>query len=78
MSGDIFTFVTASYDSRYHAFCKVCRADFSVEHGGKNDISRHANCAKHKNLVEAQRRTPRIKSFLVRGVLEADSASFQM
>lgn len=67
-----FPFLVTSHVSKYYAFCKLCQADLSVEHGGKNDVSKHANCSKHTQTVEAQRGTANIGSFLLRGVSEAD------
>ena len=45
-----------------YAFCTVCGCDFSVAHGGKNDVRRHIDSAKHKdNTVAAQSKS--ISSF---------------
>ena len=27
-----------------HAFCEVCKADFSIWHGGRDDCHRHVSC----------------------------------
>ena len=35
-----------------HVFCKVCRVDFSVGHGGKNYVNQHARSVKHKHAQE--------------------------
>ena len=56
--------------SKFQAYCKLCRMDFSIEHSGKADCQRHVGTEKHKN-VESQRGTSNIASFLVRET-EAD------
>lgn len=38
-------------------------------------MSKHANCSKHTQAVEAQRGTANIVSFLLRGVAEADKVT---
>ena len=35
------------------ALCTVCGSDFSVAHGGENDINRQKNTSKHKGYVNA-------------------------
>ena len=46
----------------YAFYCTVCGCDFSVAHGGKDDVRRHIDSAKHKdNTVAAQSKS--ISSF---------------
>ena len=35
------------------ALCTVCGSNFSVAHGGENDINRQKNTSKHKGSVNA-------------------------
>jgi len=42
-----FNFVRKSSKSDEHAFCTVCSVDFSIAHGGRNDITQHAATIKH-------------------------------
>lgn len=39
----------------FHAYCVLCKCDFSVRHGGRNDVERHISTSKHlmyKSSVE--------------------------
>lgn len=53
-----------------HAFCRRRWADFSVNQGGENKVSRHANGAEDKQAAEAQRGASNFTSFLMRVVSE--------
>jgi hypothetical protein len=46
-----------------HAFCEVCRADFSISHGGYHDVKRHIATEKHKINARAVANTSKM-SFL--------------
>ena len=50
-----FPCITSSRKGTQHAFCRICRSDFSVAAGGKNDINRHLEKQKHKNNEELER-----------------------
>ncbi|KAF0032222.1 hypothetical protein F2P81_014512 [Scophthalmus maximus] len=56
-----------------HAFCKVCRIDFNVAHGGKNDISQHIKTQRHHRAEEAHEGTQAISSFITKGQTEAEN-----
>ena len=47
----------ASRKGENHAFCEVCRTDFSISHGGLNDVTHHVNTEKHKSNAKAMRNT---------------------
>ena len=47
---DEFLFLTESFKGNGHAFCKICRADFSVEHGARTDVNHHRESDKHKSV----------------------------
>lgn len=49
----------ASSTSISSAFCTLCRVDFSVAHGGRNDCQRHINTKKHLDIVNASDQTAR-------------------
>lgn len=36
------------------AYCTVCRREFSISHGGENDLSRHAGYEMHKKAILAK------------------------
>ena len=37
----------------YYAYCNVCKAEFSIKHGGKFDITRHTQTSKHVQISNA-------------------------
>ncbi|XP_038065360.1 uncharacterized protein LOC119735640 [Patiria miniata] len=45
--GQEFDFITSSKKDKQHAFCKVCRRDVSIAHGGRNDIVKHTKSKLH-------------------------------
>lgn len=36
------------------AYCTVCRREFSISHGGENDVVRHASSEMHKKAMLAK------------------------
>ncbi|KAF7200794.1 transcript variant X1 [Nothobranchius furzeri] len=63
------------WDSRMglsHAFFKICSCDFSVSHGGRNDVSHHEKSTKHKRWLEAQKHAQTMSAFVTRNTTEAD------
>ena len=49
--GEEFSFITNSKVSSLHAFCKSCRKDINISHGGRLDIVQHSKTAVHlRNL----------------------------
>ncbi|XP_047226593.1 uncharacterized protein LOC124871367 [Girardinichthys multiradiatus] len=51
---------------------KICNCDFSVSHGGRNDISQHEKSTKHKRWLEAQKHAQAMSTFVTRNTTEAD------
>ncbi|XP_063743299.1 uncharacterized protein LOC134866984 [Eleginops maclovinus] len=50
--------ITRSKLDDFHAYCMLCKTDFSVRHGGRHDVEKHIRTAKHtsyKAAVEATR-----------------------
>lgn len=45
------------------AFCYICRNDFSISHGGRNDVFRHVNGPKHKENVKCAESTSKLTTF---------------
>ena len=62
-----FAFLTTRFKGTGYALCKVCPADFFVEHGGRTDIKHHANTGKHKKAVAASESQPSIAGLLGKG-----------
>uniref|UniRef100_A0A8C6LN13 Uncharacterized LOC107389530 n=1 Tax=Nothobranchius furzeri TaxID=105023 RepID=A0A8C6LN13_NOTFU len=67
-----FTFLKKSRMGQSHAFCKICSCDFSVSHGGRNDVSQHEKSTKHKRWLEAQKHAQMMSAFVTRNTTEAD------
>ena len=47
-----FKFIQKSWKGEGFALCTVCGNNFSVAHGGENDINRHKDTSKHKGCVD--------------------------
>ena len=45
------------------AYCSLCRSDFSVSHGGLNDVKRHVQGAVHKKRLKDVEKTTTISEF---------------
>ncbi|XP_034965228.1 uncharacterized protein LOC118082233 isoform X2 [Zootoca vivipara] len=67
-----FSFVKKSRVGDSNAFCTICSCDFSVSHGGRNDVAQHKQSAKHKRRLEAQKNAPTMSAFVNRNTTEAD------
>ncbi|XP_034536243.1 uncharacterized protein LOC117810492 [Notolabrus celidotus] len=67
-----FTFLKRSRMGHSHAFCKICNCDFSVSHGGRNDVSQHEKSTKHNRWLEAQKHSQAMSTFVTRNTTEAD------
>lgn len=49
-----------------HVYCKQCNSEFSLVHGGKNDISRHLLSEKHKKAVQQAASSSKLTTFMRR------------
>lgn len=49
-----FSFITASKVSNKHAFCKPCRRDILISHGGRADIVQHSKSKVHIRNMNAE------------------------
>ncbi|XP_060125482.1 uncharacterized protein LOC118081165 isoform X3 [Zootoca vivipara] len=67
-----FSFLKKSRLGHHYAFCTICSCDFSVSHGGRNDVTQHTKAAKHKRGVEAQKHAPTMSTCVTRNTEEAD------
>ena len=47
-----FKSIQKSRKEENHALCIVCGCDFSIRHGGENDISKHNSTPKHKQVFD--------------------------
>lgn len=47
-----FPAIIASRKGEAHAFCSVCRCDFTVSHSGRGDILKHVQTKKHQDGVK--------------------------
>ncbi|KAL6476210.1 hypothetical protein MHYP_G00147090 [Metynnis hypsauchen] len=67
-----FTFLKRSMKGHSYSFCKICSCDFSVSHGGRNDVRQHEQSAKHKRGLKAQKYAQEMSPFVARNTTEAD------
>ena len=52
--------------SNNHAYCSLCRADFSIGHGGIGDVTKHVKTSKHAaKAVKSGQSTRKIQQFFV-------------
>ena len=64
-----FSFITASAHSTLHAFCKICRKDVNISHGGRGDIVQHCKTSVHARnvqLEESAKQSPSVSSFFAK------------
>ena len=64
---EAFSFIGESRQGESYAFSKICRCDFNISHGARNDITStaHAKTAKHSRNISAEDcvlQTPKISS----------------
>lgn len=55
--------ISKSRKGELHAFCTTCSRDFSVNHGGSNDVKRHIISATHKDLSKVRSTSQSIAGF---------------
>ena len=58
-----FKFVQKSRKDEGFALCTLCGSDFSVPHGGQNDVSRNNNTSKHKGYVDTVQQQWKLTDF---------------
>lgn len=51
---DFRGWLTQVKDNVSRARCSWCNADFSIAHGGKNDIVKHMRTKKHQEVVKSK------------------------
>ena len=56
--------ITRSKLDDFHAYCMLCKADFSVRHGGRHDVEKHTRTRKHQSYKAAMESTRPIAGFL--------------
>ena len=64
--------ISNSHLDNSHAFCKACRVDFNIGHGGKNDVRQHLKSLKHVRAAGAQKGTQAITGFITKGQNEQE------
>ena len=52
-----------SKQDSFHAFCVLCKCDFSVRHAGRHDVTKHLNTVKHKSYQTAVELTKSVAEF---------------
>ena len=58
-----FKFIQKSRKGEGFALCTVCGSEFSVAHGGENDINRHNDTSQHKGIVDTTQRQRKRTNF---------------
>ena len=58
-----FKFIQKFWQGQGFAFWTVCGSNYSVAHGGENDINRHKNNSKHKGYVDAAQQKRKLTNF---------------
>ena len=54
--GEEFSFICSSRVSSLYAFCKICRKDINISHGGRSrqDIVQHAKTSTHLKMLRME------------------------
>lgn len=60
---ELWTSLKASSVSENHVFCELCKCDFSVQHGGRDDCRRHINSKKHSDNLQVKSASKTLTSF---------------
>ena len=60
-----FPGITASKLSEKSAYCRECKLDFSVSHGGLTDVKRHVASKKHQENITASSNTKTISNYFI-------------
>ena len=58
-----YDFVLKSKKGESYAFCTICSADFSINHGGKYGIEKHRDTDKHKQFFKLRAENVKMRSF---------------
>lgn len=58
-----FSFIKKSSKGESYSYCIICKVDFSISHGGRNDITAHASRDKHKSNYSAMENSRKLDSF---------------
>ena len=59
----VYPFLRESKRGETYALCSICNTDFSIGHGGENDIKRHVALNKHVQTVAAPKSTQNVSNF---------------
>ena len=51
--GTQYPFLKQSTRGKTYALCKTCNTDFSIGHGGDNDVKKHLELKKHLECLKA-------------------------
>lgn len=49
-------------DKANRAVCRWCNSDFSIKHGGVNDVIKHAKAKKHTDFETARKKVPSVQT----------------
>ena len=60
-----FSWAQPSKRGQYFCHCSVCKSDFCIDHGGKNDLTRHHNSSKHQSILKEEASNTKIQQHFV-------------
>ena len=59
----------ASDRGKQQGYCKICSKNFSVSHGGIDDVRRHGEGKKHLELFNARKSTNQVTKYYIHQIL---------
>ena len=65
-----FRDIERSSNGEMVAYCVLCNSDFSVSHGGRNDITVHVNGKRHKGMAQSSSSSKPVTSFFSQPALQ--------
>nr|XP_049699481.1 uncharacterized protein LOC126055228 [Helicoverpa armigera] len=59
-----YSFIKSVPNNKLRALCTLCQKEFSISHGGKNDIEKHQKCNEHQKRERSASLSASLKIFL--------------
>ena len=64
-------------NSKFYGRCKLCNKDFSISHGGINDVKYHGNGIGHKQILMTEKASYKMRNFFTKqNSSESEKVSF--